>query len=638
MALRSSFIRTILVCSLFFMPAAFALDVDLSEAQRAFRLQQFDRAVSLFKQAADKGDSEAQYQLSNLYMLGLGVSVNESEALRWLSLAAAQRHPAAQFQLALRIAEQQPDKARALLEDAATQGYSPAQKQLEHRLVAPTSTSVLFERWIAAARKSRIDDLAAMAKLGQAIDQVDSDQRSALFHALLANQEPAVAWLLKQGANPNLKDQQGLTPLALAVANGNSALIEALIGKGALVSTLLPNGDSLLHFALRQYQESVVPVLVKFKVPINVVAADSRTALDIATSMNLTSAADELRAEGAQLSTQQINASGTVGQRLVQWRKLYTAEPLVGLASLVTSGDELLLAKLLPEFKAILNQDLTNGSNLLSLAVENGSVTEIQLLLEQGAKPKPRLIAEAARHGCVACITPLLNAGVDPFTESESQDAISSAITAKQSAVALALLESTKTNHKAVERYGYYLLRASEFGLWDLAIALLDKSNLRRDESGKDAFYYAAMQAYPKLIESMLALGWQSTAKDNLGRNAFYMAVEGGCLACAQRLYDAAQLNSVSRSGSTVLMAASRLAEEDVALWLLSLSPDVAIRNQNGETALMLAVRAGSAKIVDGLLRAGANTSVKNHNGLKAIDFVGDRNDLKKLLQSSSLF
>lgn len=626
------------MCGLFFMPTAFALDVDLSEAQRAFRLQQFDRAVSLFKQAADKGNSEAQYQLSNLYMLGLGVSVNESEALRWLSLAAAQRHPAAQFQLALRIAEQQPDRARALLEDAATQGYSPAQKQLEHRLVAPTSNSVLFERWIAAARKSRIDDMTAMTKLGQAIDQVDSDQRSALFHALLANQEPAVVWLLKQGANPNLKDQQGLTPLALAVANGNPALIKALIGKGALVSTLLPNGDSLLHFALRQHQESVVPVLIKLKVPINAVAADSRTALDIATLMNLTSAADELRAEGAQLSTQQINATGAVHQREAQWRRLYASKPLVGLAHLVTAGDEPLLAELLIEFKTILNRNFDDGSNLLSLAVENGSVTEIQLLLEQGARPTPSLLSQAARRGCIVCVSPLLDAGIDPFSVAESQDAISTAINAKQSSVALVLLDRYKSNTGAQERYGYYLLKASELGLWDVANKVLPNADLLTDNFGKDAFYYAALLGYPELIDSMLAVGWKAGSHDSAGRTAFYVAIESGCLACAQRLYDKTMLNRPSLSGSTALMAASNNAEEEIVLWLLSLSPDITARNQNGETALMFAAKAGSIKIVEALLRAGANPSVKNRNGMKAIDFVGNREDVRKMLQSSGLF
>jgi len=59
----------------------------------------FTGAAGLFRQAADKGNRQAQYQLGLLYARGDGVKKDFSEARKWLRRAAMQGHPKAQFYL-----------------------------------------------------------------------------------------------------------------------------------------------------------------------------------------------------------------------------------------------------------------------------------------------------------------------------------------------------------------------------------------------------------------------------------------------------------------------------------------------------------------------------------------------------------
>jgi len=62
--------------------------------------ENYTEAANGYRQAADKGDAEAQYNLSLFYASGKGVKMDHAEALKWLNLAAEQGHAKAQFKLA----------------------------------------------------------------------------------------------------------------------------------------------------------------------------------------------------------------------------------------------------------------------------------------------------------------------------------------------------------------------------------------------------------------------------------------------------------------------------------------------------------------------------------------------------------
>ena len=90
---------------------------------------------SVFREAADRGTAEAQFQLGLLYDTGRGVRQNPAEAIRWYRAAADQGHAAAQNNLGLlydygRGISQDAAEAMRWYRSAADQGFAVAQYNL----------------------------------------------------------------------------------------------------------------------------------------------------------------------------------------------------------------------------------------------------------------------------------------------------------------------------------------------------------------------------------------------------------------------------------------------------------------------------------------------------------------------------
>tara|TARA_A100001015_G_C14725409_1_gene607647 strand:+ start:410 stop:712 length:303 start_codon:yes stop_codon:yes gene_type:complete len=62
------------------------LNPDLDYYQKGIKFYknaEFDRAFSIFLELADKGDTDAQFNLTNMYSGGIGTTQDYTEALKW---------------------------------------------------------------------------------------------------------------------------------------------------------------------------------------------------------------------------------------------------------------------------------------------------------------------------------------------------------------------------------------------------------------------------------------------------------------------------------------------------------------------------------------------------------------------------
>src|SRR3954468_412302 len=94
-AFKAIFAATILVLS-------FVAPVDagpIEDAGAAYSRGDYATALRLFRQLADQGRANAQYNLGVMYAKGRGVPENDVEAVKWFRLAADQGYAAAQFNL-----------------------------------------------------------------------------------------------------------------------------------------------------------------------------------------------------------------------------------------------------------------------------------------------------------------------------------------------------------------------------------------------------------------------------------------------------------------------------------------------------------------------------------------------------------
>ncbi|NQX03020.1 ankyrin repeat domain-containing protein [bacterium] len=111
---------------------------------------------------------------------------------------------------------------------------------------------------------------------GLNIDQRGAYERTPLMIAVMADQTAMVRWLLRQGANPKLKDHQGFKPLMLAVRDGRPAAV------AELASYNREDLDPALLLAALVGRADVIDALTNFGASVYARMEDGRTPLMIA--------------------------------------------------------------------------------------------------------------------------------------------------------------------------------------------------------------------------------------------------------------------------------------------------------------------------------------------------------------------
>jgi ankyrin repeat protein len=86
-----------------------------------------------------------------------------------------------------------------------------------------------------------------------------------LFNAVKNNDISGVRRYVLEGANPNIRDRGGNTPLMVAANEGNVFTTEILLVAGARVNILNDNKMSALHYAAMNGNIDLVKLLVKNK-------------------------------------------------------------------------------------------------------------------------------------------------------------------------------------------------------------------------------------------------------------------------------------------------------------------------------------------------------------------------------------
>jgi len=98
----------------------------------AFRMGRYGEAVAIWQNAAQKGDVEAQYRLSQCYARGLGIARDLSQAMTWLVRAAEGGHARGAYDLAMALDRKGGDMAGMVkwTRIAAERGVPEAQYNL----------------------------------------------------------------------------------------------------------------------------------------------------------------------------------------------------------------------------------------------------------------------------------------------------------------------------------------------------------------------------------------------------------------------------------------------------------------------------------------------------------------------------
>jgi ankyrin repeat protein len=442
----------------------------------------------------------------------------------------------------------------------------------------------------------------------------DADLR--ITNAMKARDAAAVRTLLKQRADVNSADVEGMTALHWAAHWNDLETVKLLLSAGAKASVANRYGVTPLHEAATTGNAAIVNALLRAGADANAVYGEGETPLMIAARTGSLDAVKLLVESGAQVNA----AESFRGQTAVMYAAVENHAAIV--RALVAAG-----ANANARTKEYTFQKLTGGAGGIIHDRAQGGITALMLAARQGSREAgTELIAGGAdlnatepQYGFTALQTAIFN----------GHYAFSKLLVDKGADV------NDGSLYIAIEmrNLAKYTNRPNPPDSED-GISHLDIEKLLLDKGAQPNL------AYTKLVPPRQAQGNINVAP---GSTPLYRAVRAVDLASVRLLVEAgANPGQAIKDGSTPLMAAAGLGaprggdEEvteagdrndpvDVMKILVDKGADVNAVNDLGMTAAHYAVQRGSERLIEYLAGKGARFDIRNKQGRTAADLARGR-------------
>jgi len=386
----------------------------------------------------------------------------------------------------------------------------------------------------------------------------------ALIDALSKGNIPEVIRLIDaEGADVNtILDENGYTPLLMAVYHANEPMVEALLNRGADVNMQLNSGPLTVQNTSILNMLEMAPHTQKLKIPANasmqeIDTAFRRLALPLHPDRNIG------------VDTQQIEQNKldfeTITQAKEKLIEIHRKKFLIAAAQ----GDLSMIKKNIAEGK---------------FAQDNRGITPLML---------------ASKGGHTDIVTELINARVDlNATDEQGLTALMYATRAKKKEIADLLIENgANTSLKHVPHF-----------LAIDGIGNEERTALVRERMAKTAAEMAPAPTMPETAseqERALISGMKDASRA-INAEALIAAVVGA----------GGNINVQDLEGTTALMWAVRTQGADAVNALMGAGVQLDIQDNRGMTALMYALQMERQDVIHSLLAAGADTTLVGKLGL----------------------
>ncbi|SCO54281.1 uncharacterized protein FFNC_15436 [Fusarium fujikuroi] len=408
------------------------------------------------------------------------------------------------------------------------------------------------------------------------------------------------------GAEKNVKDRSGRTPLHSAAAKGHTAVVRLLIKEGADKNATDSSGETALCYAVKAGHVDIVGLLASSGgIDVDLSSA-GQTPLSYAAEGGNEAIARLLLDSGKV----DINARSSSGRTPLS----YAAE----------GGSKAIVKLLLDSGKVDIDSKDSLDRVPLSYAAERGHEAIVKLLLDSGkvdVDSKTSLdrtpLSYASERGSEAVVRLLLNSGkVDIHSSSKSgRTPLSYAAEGGREAVVRLLLSSGKVDIDSQDGlHRTPLSYAVEGGRKAIVKLLLDSGKVdidSKDSLDRVPLSYAAEKGHEAVVaegghEAVVGLLLDSgkvdiDSQDGLHRTPLSYAAEVGSKAIVGLLLDSGKVNldSRSNSGRTPLSyAAERGHDAVIKLLLGSGGVDIESKSKGGWTPLSYAAKGGHEAVV----------------------------------------
>lgn len=448
-------------------------------------------------------------------------------------------------------------------------------------VAAPAFASNFDTRLWTAASAGDVEGVKAALQDGADADYAQPDEHtrlSALHVAAMEGHADVVALLIQRGANVNIADADGDTPVVMAVNFDKKNVVEVLVANGADVRRADKNGCTPLLSAAVQGDLEIVSMLVERGAEVNAVDCYKQTPLDRAANAPT---ADFLLVHGARIGG--VSADGETPLGNVD-RELFMA---------AIAGDARRVRAAVGQ-GAHVNVHDNLGQTALTRAVYLGRQEAASALLAMGAD-----VEETDFNG----VTPLHVAAIHGFPK----------------IIELLLAHGAKINAK--DHGGETPLRWVRDG--ETAKVLLRAGAEANDP---ETLCRAASSGDMKLVELLLSYGADANPKTKcIGNTPLLSAITSRKWDIVPILLDhGADPNATGNSQFTPLFMAADAGSADTVASLLARGAKIDAPTKDGDTPLIDAARYGRKEVVRLLLDKGAKVGTKGKGGVTALAAAKD--------------
>ena len=506
---------------------------------------------------------------------------------------------------------------------------------------------------------------AAFFCLGYFPAMAAGPNEQALLKAIGAGQAPAVSYIITRGADVDVKDKEGLTPLTTAVMNNRIDIIKILLDGQANVDRSDDNGASALWHACSQGHEEIALELLDKGANIDSKDKDGRTPLMMAAKGGFLNLTKILLIKGAHTSL--LSADGGNALTMAAEAGFHdTARLLIdhgmSFPDVDENSEKFLLALVLGRFdeiRAMLEQGKNvefktrraDGRGILFWAAAIGNEEIVRLLLdrEPGLAPKDgsgdkkaqlnkkeadEITAIAARNGKHQVVKEFLKRWRNPNAKDKNGNcALALAAEHGHDLVLDVLIESgADKNYKNPEGETALLVAAKNRRPQSLKTLIDHKADVdSRDRKGKTPLIWAVSKNDIYSTSQLLDQKAKIDSRDTDSWAAVHFAAANGSEHALQLLCGrGADVNlKLNQSQKSPLMLASENGHKEAVRILLEHGADVNATDFEGSNSLFVASEAGNDEIVGILLDKGADYSSESKVGVTPLMAAAFQGHLK---------
>lgn len=480
--------------------------------------------------------------------------------------------------------------------------------------------------------------------------------------------------LLENGANVNVRDdswrQTGRTPLMYAVMQGDAALVQILLGKGARLDLKNKDGHTALSLAEKEGLEYIaqllkacagkncgsvrapdfsthplwsaigegrldrVQKLIVQGTDVNLRMPSGSTPLMAAADGNQPAIVVYLLEHGADVNAKNgrnqtaiIFAASKGHAEIVRELLKYKAD--VNLRSL-GGGDALIYAvinkkkdvvELLLKHGAGVNNLYDNGQSALIMAVNDGSVDIARLLIaykanvDAGDKDQKTALMIACEKGNADLAEALFKAGASVNLKSKYGDtALDKAISAHHVRIVRMLVE----NNSNYDRKSAVFSAVIAGNLEIIRLLMTGEVNVNMRGFGGNTLLMLAADADVDIVKYLMEKGADPALRNDEGETALMKAVrsykETGFSTVRYLIERGSDVNAVNRKNETALILAVKKSDVKLVRLLIEKGCALSPKDEAGKSALTYAIENSNSELAGLLEKAGA---VRDYLGME---------------------